>query len=308
MRPDNVVGVGNWRCRRRTRRARNTRIEAEHRSPQSEKVRPFKNPKASNFLSETGRRYYSPELGRWINRDPIGERGGVNVYGFVGNSSTGLTDVLGMLFSENKCRGLIVELYRLDEIRQNSSLEMAKVVSEMNKENARSFLRYAAEKIQLGAGIGSAASGGLRHIGIGTVRWTKVSGSGAPNGFYLAPSGKFLNTTGTRLGQIAIGADIVIGIADFGKGNWQSGIRRGGSAVAGYGVLTILSPPAGIVLAAGQIGIDRALSIYENRQIRKYKVREKRRAAADLFLLNVETAEDKMEATANEWFRNCVCR
>ena len=28
-------------------------------------------------------RYYSPELGRWINRDPIGERGGANLYGMV---------------------------------------------------------------------------------------------------------------------------------------------------------------------------------------------------------------------------------
>ena len=28
-----------------------------------------------------GYRYYSPDLGRWINRDPIRERGGINVYG-----------------------------------------------------------------------------------------------------------------------------------------------------------------------------------------------------------------------------------
>ncbi len=87
MRPGNVVGVRGWRCHRRIGQPRNTRFEANHREPQSEKVRTFKKPKATNFLSETGRRYYNPELGRWINRDPIGERGGVNVYGFVGNGS-----------------------------------------------------------------------------------------------------------------------------------------------------------------------------------------------------------------------------
>ena len=43
------------------------------------------------FDDETGLvyynyRYYSPELGRWINRDPIGERGGVNLYIMVDNS------------------------------------------------------------------------------------------------------------------------------------------------------------------------------------------------------------------------------
>ncbi len=29
--------------------------------------------------------HYNPTDGRWINRDPIAERGGVNLYGFVGN-------------------------------------------------------------------------------------------------------------------------------------------------------------------------------------------------------------------------------
>ncbi len=32
-----------------------------------------------------GLRYYSPTTGRFINRDPIGEAGGLNLYGFVGN-------------------------------------------------------------------------------------------------------------------------------------------------------------------------------------------------------------------------------
>ena len=32
-----------------------------------------------------GYRYYSPSLGRWISRDPVGEQGGLNLYGFVNN-------------------------------------------------------------------------------------------------------------------------------------------------------------------------------------------------------------------------------
>ena len=40
-------------------------------------------------------RYYSPDLGRWTKRDPIGERGGFNVYGFVGNSPISKWDHLG---------------------------------------------------------------------------------------------------------------------------------------------------------------------------------------------------------------------
>ncbi len=93
--PENVVGVGNWRCHRRTRRPRQSRFEATSREPQSGKVRTPKKPKATNFLSETGRRYYTPGLGRWVNRDPIGEQGGLNLLLFSLNSPTGAIDHLG---------------------------------------------------------------------------------------------------------------------------------------------------------------------------------------------------------------------
>ena len=39
-----------------------------------------------------GFRYYSPQMGRWVSRDPIGERGGVNLYGFVGNDGVDFAD------------------------------------------------------------------------------------------------------------------------------------------------------------------------------------------------------------------------
>jgi RHS repeat-associated protein len=42
-----------------------------------------------------GFRYYMPDMGRWAGRDPIGEQGGVNLYGFVGNDGVGTVDVLG---------------------------------------------------------------------------------------------------------------------------------------------------------------------------------------------------------------------
>jgi RHS repeat-associated protein len=43
-----------------------------------------------------GYRYYSPQLGRWLSRDPIGERGGVNVYAMVLNNPTNLHDKFGL--------------------------------------------------------------------------------------------------------------------------------------------------------------------------------------------------------------------
>jgi RHS repeat-associated protein len=43
-----------------------------------------------------GYRYYAPLLQRWINRDPFGEEGGMNMYGFVGNAPFLFIDKLGM--------------------------------------------------------------------------------------------------------------------------------------------------------------------------------------------------------------------
>jgi RHS repeat-associated protein len=42
-----------------------------------------------------GYRFYSPNLQRWINRDPIQEFGGINLFEFVGNSPLNWTDLFG---------------------------------------------------------------------------------------------------------------------------------------------------------------------------------------------------------------------
>ena len=47
------------------------------------------------FLASTTHAYYQAEQGRWLNRDPIEERGGVNIYGFVGNDPVVSVDILG---------------------------------------------------------------------------------------------------------------------------------------------------------------------------------------------------------------------
>lgn len=43
-----------------------------------------------------GHRYYVPTLGRFLNRDPIEEAGGLNLYGFCGNDGVNRWDYLGM--------------------------------------------------------------------------------------------------------------------------------------------------------------------------------------------------------------------
>lgn len=44
-----------------------------------------------------GFRFYDPSLQRWINQDPIGEVGGINLYGFVGNDPVNFVDTDGRI-------------------------------------------------------------------------------------------------------------------------------------------------------------------------------------------------------------------
>jgi RHS repeat-associated protein len=43
-----------------------------------------------------GYRFYNPIIGRWLTRDPLGELGGINLYGFVGNNPVNFYDPLGL--------------------------------------------------------------------------------------------------------------------------------------------------------------------------------------------------------------------
>ena len=45
-----------------------------------------------------GFRYYDPDTGRWLNRDPSEERGGINLYAYLMNSPVNFVDFLGLKF------------------------------------------------------------------------------------------------------------------------------------------------------------------------------------------------------------------
>jgi hypothetical protein len=55
-----------------------------------------RNVRPANVGVVAGRRYYSPGLGRWTSRDPIGEKGGTNVLAFTGNAPLGRWDYIGL--------------------------------------------------------------------------------------------------------------------------------------------------------------------------------------------------------------------
>jgi uncharacterized protein RhaS with RHS repeats len=49
-------------------------------------------------MVEAAHAFYDPGLQRWINRDPIGETGGWNLYRFVQNNPATFVDLFGLMF------------------------------------------------------------------------------------------------------------------------------------------------------------------------------------------------------------------
>jgi RHS repeat-associated protein len=82
-----------------------------------------------------GFRYYNPSTGRWLSRDPIGERGGRNLYGMVGNNPIGRWDFLGLKWSfEDLLKGDdLAKLNKLDDAIKRQEEATAKMKNDLDK-------------------------------------------------------------------------------------------------------------------------------------------------------------------------------
>jgi len=59
-----------------------------------------------------GYRFYNPELMRWLNRDPVEERGGRHLYCFVNNNPVSFYDLFGLYDVTGPYNRLEIEMYR----------------------------------------------------------------------------------------------------------------------------------------------------------------------------------------------------
>jgi RHS repeat-associated protein len=92
------------------------------RRPESTKIQGF-----SPSVAYYGYRYYDPATGRWPSRDPIQERGGMNLYGFLSNYSLGRIDFVGLAsFSDP----LVISLGKIETLIRTFSIESEKFVEQ----------------------------------------------------------------------------------------------------------------------------------------------------------------------------------
>ena len=91
-----------------------------------------------------GYRYYSPELMRWITRDPIGEEGGVNLYAMCENNSVAQFDVFGLyeltLISDNTVESDVLMWYlhgNVGNVIRSNIRSREHLLDVIRRENAR---------------------------------------------------------------------------------------------------------------------------------------------------------------------------
>ena len=111
-----------------------------------------------------GYRYYSTELGRWINRDPVREDSGLNIYAFVMNNGIGLYDLLGLSSGEafpncnENSLGDIYTRIRREEIRTETKWQNSlKDPNNAGKRRIGGVANFVLKKIDR-TGIGDAVS------------------------------------------------------------------------------------------------------------------------------------------------------
>ena len=91
-----------------------------------------------------GYRFYSPELMRWITRDPIGEEGGVNLYAMCENNSVAQFDVFGLyeltLISDNTVESDVLMWYlhgNVGNVIRSNIRSREHLLDVIRRENAR---------------------------------------------------------------------------------------------------------------------------------------------------------------------------
>jgi len=101
-----------------------------------------------------------PNLQRWLNRDPIGERGGLNLYAYVANNPISRIDFLGLTSCDELRRQLIYLLKRL----RNDASALSQMYQVHYHQLWNQFAATQATGIAagvVGGGIGSAVGKGI---------------------------------------------------------------------------------------------------------------------------------------------------
>ncbi|MEX2382235.1 MAG: RHS repeat-associated core domain-containing protein, partial [Opitutales bacterium] len=195
-----------------------------------------------------GYRYYSPSMGRWINRDPIEERGGLNLYGFVGNDPANYWDFLGL--EGVSCDDLNRQMDTVRTIIDSALNRMAEVCGDGDSIDSGLISRLIDlnSKISLGAGAIGVADAVHRNLPTSTAPGGMIVGR--VRGSLLTPeAGRVVRNVGRVTG---VAAGVVSGasaVNSFSQGDTASGVQSTANTILTG--IAIAAPPTAIPIFIG---------------------------------------------------------
>jgi RHS repeat-associated protein len=89
-----------------------------------------------------GYRFYDPATQRWLNRDPMGEEGGLNLYGYVGNNPIDLIDPFGLAEGDYKSTAINNALQSVGSTSTYGDLQPVKGTPYKFDPNTQKYLRF----------------------------------------------------------------------------------------------------------------------------------------------------------------------
>ena len=132
-----------------------------------------------------GFRYYSPAQVRFLNRDPIEEAGGLNLYAFVGNDPINGIDYLGLIdFRFDRC----------DDVQQQAMIAIGErikdAISEANRVVSDDFRSNHKTKriLETWFGVNTTQGLGKQPLGLGNVRSTLAALDSAASNKRVTPN------------------------------------------------------------------------------------------------------------------------
>lgn len=119
-----------------------------------------------NGMLYYGYRYYNPSTGRWSSRDPIGEAGGINLFGFNHNDGVNRWDLLGMTYKkscnwpENTKKWLEKACPFIKAFAERYKIDSKALANALAEENASQWLKDSVQDTlgMMHPGLGNLAS------------------------------------------------------------------------------------------------------------------------------------------------------
>ncbi len=189
-------------------------------------------------MPDYGFRYYDPVTGRWPSRDPLGEYGGLNLYGMVGNNPIGFVDYLGLRSCDEiqKHRDIVYDV--LNGISDEFESGICK-----DSKASKNWVATA-ENANLATGLGASLAG----LG-GVVEGARERyGAQVFRGSSRALSNT-LTATGYLTGGVGIAVDTYQAVDAFSNGDIGGGISNTASAGIGLGLVSVT--PVGAIAVGG---------------------------------------------------------